>query len=77
MNEGEFRGQVIDSLARVETKMDILVGSDGTGGWKAEADRRLERLEQRHLRHSGVIGLIGAAAAGAVNWAWHHFVHSQ
>lgn len=77
----EFQVQVTDTLARLETKVDIIVGPDGTGGWKAETNRRIDRLESTSARDRGfrqgraglIGGLIGAGLPRLLQLVFSHF----
>ena len=58
MTDHDFQAAVTGTLARLETKMDIVVGADGTGGWKANVEDRLGILEAEHQQQRGRIGWI-------------------
>ena len=80
-SDHEFQTEVTGTLARLETKMDIIVGADGTGGWKAETDSRLRSLEEARNRDHGrrqgraglLGGIIGAGITGLGKYLVSHF----
>ncbi len=78
MSEAEFQRHVTDSLARLETKMDLLVGDDGAGGRLAQMDAEIESLKRHRWRQSGALsiigGLVGAAITGLTEYfSFRHF----
>lgn len=66
MSDQNFQVQVTNTLARLETKMDLLVGSDGTGGWKSNVDERLENLESERERKKGRIQWLERAVTAGL-----------
>lgn len=75
MSDPEFQRHVTDSLARLETKMTILVGEDGTGGRMASVEDRVSSLERHRWKQAGflsaVSAIIGAAFSALVAY-WRH-----
>lgn len=76
----DLTASVSDVRVKVEgiaTKMDILVGPDGTDGVVKEHHQRLKSLEDRKLYESGFFGAAGVAAGMAFHWVvgklagWH------
>jgi hypothetical protein len=60
----EFEGKVIDILARLDTKMDTLVGAPGQVGRVPKLEETVENLQKRVWVFSGaVIGI-----SGVVHW---------
>jgi hypothetical protein len=76
---GSFERETIDTLARIETKMDILVGEDGNGGRIADLELRMRTVERhsgrRKWRITGVASVASAAATGTITWLVRHFWH--
>lgn len=76
-----FESQTIDTLARIETKMDILVGSDGNGGRMADLEVRMRRQEN-HIRRSWIrpasfASVISAAISGLITYVVNYFSHAH
>jgi hypothetical protein len=67
LSESDFQRHVIDSLGRLETKMDTLVGLDGNGGRVESIDGRIRSLERHNWRQSGFFSAIGAIIGVAVS----------
>ena len=75
MSQVEFERHVIDSLGRLETSMQGLVGSDGNGGWKNDIETRMRSQERRRWKEYGFVSAITAiigAVASAVASYWRH-----
>jgi len=72
LTDHNFQTQVIDSLARLETKMDALVGKDGSGGSQGRLDVRVADLERDKWKRSGAIGVVGALFGGACEFIGHY-----
>lgn len=70
-----FEKETIDALARIETKMDILVGQDGNGGRLNDMEHRLRAVERRKWRISGIAGVAGATISALLSWAFRHLSH--
>lgn len=72
-----FESQTIDTLARIETKMNILVGADGNGGRIADHELRLRRQEAHNrrawIRPASFASAISAAVSGLITWAVNYF----
>jgi hypothetical protein len=63
-----FQREVLDKLARLETKMDTLVGNGQMGRVKASENKieALERSEMRNSLHNRVVNAGISAAIGLV-----------
>lgn len=67
-----FQDRVIDTLARLETKVDRIVGDDGNGGAILDLELRVRRLEgHRRVFRLSVPSVIAAAVFGALDWLFH------
>lgn len=81
MSDNGFEGKVLDKLddlrdivGDLKTKMTLVVGQDGTGGWMASTDERLTSVEQKLIQDEGkkrgtytwLTDTIKIAASGAV-----------
>ena len=66
--DGEFHREVLDKLARLETKMDTLVGNAQPGRMRLAENRIevLERSEMRNSLHNRVLNASISAAIGLV-----------
>ena len=53
MGHDEFQGQVIAGIARLETKMNLLVGPDGNNGKISVIEDRLDKLESEQDKSQG------------------------
>lgn len=62
----EFEREVLEKLARLETKMDMLVGGAQPGRMKLAEDR-LSTLERNDARRSAYDRMMNAAIAFAVS----------
>jgi succinyl-CoA synthetase alpha subunit len=71
----EFEKNTIELLTRLDTKMTIMVGPDGNGGWKADAEQRIRSLEHRRIATHGMVGVISAIVTGLLNWTFQHLGH--
>ncbi|MDE2105604.1 MAG: hypothetical protein KGL39_50725 [Patescibacteria group bacterium] len=79
VSHDEFQTLVLQGIARLETKMDSLVGQDGNGGKVADLHKRVGVLEVDKNRDSGRINWLGdmikAGIGGGMvlvaNWIWH------
>jgi hypothetical protein len=72
LTDHEFQLKVIESLSRLETKMDALVGEDGNGGWKAAITQQVEDLEKDKWKRSGASGILGALFGGLCQFVGHY-----
>lgn len=70
--ETGFEKRTIDTLARIETKMDILVGRDGNGGRLSDLENRMRSVEHRKWKISGMSGVAGAGISYLVTWVIRH-----
>ena len=63
-----FQREVLDKLARLETKMDTLVGTGQLGRVKASENKieALEKSEMRNSLHNRVVNAAISAAIGLV-----------
>ncbi|HLW83697.1 MAG TPA: hypothetical protein VKR60_00700 [Candidatus Sulfotelmatobacter sp.] len=68
MMDGEFQREVLDKLARLETKMDTLVGSAQPGRMRMAENKIevLERSEMRNSLHNRVVNATISAAIGLI-----------
>lgn len=73
-SSASFEKNTIDTLARIETKMDIIVGQDGNGGRLNDLENRMRSVERRKWRISGVAGVAGAGISSILAWAFRHFL---
>jgi len=66
--DGEFQREVLDKLARLETKMDTLVGSVQPGRMRLAENKIevLERSEMRNSLHNRVVNGTISAAIGLI-----------
>lgn len=75
MPDHQFERDVIESLAELKTKMNILVGEDGTGGWKRDVEGRVRRVEGHRWKLAGfstAAGGIGGSIFGFILDWWRH-----
>lgn len=70
----EFQRSVTGTLARLETKMDLLVGEDGNGGWKEDMEDRMRILEKRKNLRAGALGVTSAMIGGTLDWVAQHLL---
>lgn len=61
----EFETKVVDMLARLDTKMDTIVGAPGQIGRLPKIEEEVENLKKKYWVFGGV--LIGVS--GVVHWA--------
>lgn len=69
ISEQEFREKMIDGIADLRAKMNMLVGLDGTNGWKSEVDKDIKELKSDRDTRSGshrVLGFLSNFASGIV-----------
>jgi len=71
----DFEEKVLDALTELKvgmgdlkTKMGILVGPDGTGGWKADTEERVQSLEETRSNQRGFVAAVtaGGSAVGVL-----------
>jgi hypothetical protein len=72
VTDNDFQCEVLEKLARLEAKMDMLVGAAQPGRMSL-AEGRLTQLERSDIRRSVYDRLINAVVATAVSAfiAWH------
>ncbi len=68
VTDSDFQSEVLERLGRLETKMDMLAGSDQPGRMTL-AENRLTTLERNDIKRSVYDRLINAAIAMAVSAA--------
>jgi uncharacterized membrane-anchored protein len=66
--DGEFQREVLEKLARMEAKMDMLVGN-GQPGRMTVAENRILVLERNDVRRTVIERLVNAAIAMSVSAA--------
>ena len=66
VTDDDFQREVLEKLARLEAKMDMLVGGPQPGRMKLAEDR-ISLLEKSDIRHGVYDRLINAAVATAVS----------
>jgi hypothetical protein len=66
MGDGEFQRDVLDKLARLETKMDSLVGDAQPGRMKTAEDKIAE-LEKNDVRRSVIDRMVNATISIVVS----------
>lgn len=71
-SDQEFRERVLVILTDVQTKMNSLVGVDGTEGRVADLDKRIQLIETAQSRVRGAAALL-VFLWGAVEMALRHF----
>ena len=64
--EGEFQREVLDKLARLETKMDTLMG-DAQPGRMRVAEDKIAELEKNDVRRSVYDRVVNAAISVMVS----------
>lgn len=62
----DFQREVLEKLARLEAKMDMLVGGPQPGRMK-QAEDRLRQLEQNDIRRGVLDRVVSAAIAAGVS----------
>ena len=77
MTNEDFQQHVIDSLARLETHVGGLVGSDQTGpGRVTVLEEKVNKLEKKSVFTTGVaVGastVVSSAATWVANLIYHH-----
>jgi len=65
-SEGQFQREVLDKLARLETKMDSLIGDAQPGRMKAAEDKIFE-LEKNDVRRSVIDRMVNATISIVVS----------
>lgn len=55
----------------ISTKMDILVGPDGTNGELSDIKSRVRTVEKHQNYITGMFGLLGLLIGSALKYAWH------
>jgi len=68
VTDSDFQAEVLEKLARLEAKMDMLAGSTQPGRMKLAEDR-IMALERNDIRRSVYERLVNAAIATAVSVA--------
>ncbi len=68
VTDSDFQSEVLERLGRLETKMDMLAGSDQPGRMKLAEDR-LMALERNDIRRSVYDRMVNAAISVAVSAA--------
>src|SRR5579864_6904476 len=66
VTDNDFQREVLEKLARLEAKMDMLVGGAQPGRMKLAEDR-ISLLEKNDIRRSVYDRLINAAVATAIS----------
>lgn len=66
MSEQEFQSKVIDSLARLETNMKLLVGDDGNQGKVKHMEEDIATLNHYRDYAGGVMATLGFIWTGLV-----------
>lgn len=75
MTVNAFERQVLEDLAEIKTKMNVVVGEDGNGGRIGDHEKRLRGVERRWWRAAGFYAAISLAAAMVFSWFKSHFPH--
>ena len=72
VSDCDFQREVLEKLARLETQMDMLIGSNQPGRMK-EAEERIDMLERHDIRRSVYDRLVNAAITIAISAgiSWH------
>lgn len=72
VSDCDFQREVLEKLARLETQMDMLIGSNQPGRMK-EAEERIDLLERHDIRRSVYDRLVNAAITIAISAgiSWH------
>src|SRR4051794_3878750 len=68
VTDNDFQCEVLEKLARLEAKMEMLVGS-GQPGRMSQAEERLTALERSDVRRGVYERLVNAAISVAVSLA--------
>jgi hypothetical protein len=68
VTDNDFQREVLDRLGRLETKMDMLAGSEQPGRMKMAEDR-LVALERNDIRRGAIERLVNAAITIAISTA--------
>ena len=66
VSDNDFQCEVLEKLARLEAKMDMLLGGPEPGRMKA-AEEKIERLERNDIRRSVYDRLVNAAITVAIS----------
>jgi hypothetical protein len=66
--DSEFQREVLDKLVRLETKMDSLMGTGGSGRVKIAEDK-IAMLERNDLRNSIYNRVVSAAVSAGISVA--------
>ncbi len=66
VTDSDFQSEVLERLGRLETKMDMLAGSDQPGRMKMAEDR-LMALERNDIRRSVYDRMVNAVISMAVS----------
>jgi hypothetical protein len=66
VTDNDFQREVLEKLARLEAKMDMLVGGIQPGRIRI-AEQKIERLERNDIRRSVYDRLVNAVIAVAVS----------
>jgi hypothetical protein len=64
--EGDFQREVMEKLARLEAKMDMLAGN-GQPGRMTQAEHRILALERNDVRRTVIERLVNAGIAVAIS----------
>ncbi|HZR57136.1 MAG TPA: hypothetical protein VFA74_09715 [Terriglobales bacterium] len=68
VTDNDFQHKVLEKLARLEVKMDMLIGNNQPGRMK-QAEDRLNTLERHDIRRSVYDRLVNAAITMAISAA--------
>ena len=68
VTDNDFQREVIEKLSRLETKMDMLVGSEQPG-WMQSAENRINLLTRNDIKRSVYDRLVNAAISIAISIA--------
>ncbi len=66
ITDSDFQGEVLEKLGRLETKMDMIVGSSQPGRMKLAEDR-IVLLEKSEIRRSVYDRIVNAAITVAIS----------
>ena len=66
VTDNDFQCEVLEKLARLEAKMEMLIGC-GQPGRMSQAEERLTRLERNDIRRGVYERLVNAAISVAVS----------
>jgi len=75
VTDNDFQREVLERLSRLETKMDMLAGSEQPG-WMKQAEDRLRELERNDVRRGVYERLVNAGISIVISAAisWHERV---